>query len=204
MHLNDKMPKKQISNNKKPKPVNLLRKEYPKEEKSGAADVADKIYNFYKNGDLDFARDLAKYLVRLDWQNKKHDMIYRVEKAMKAKGDPAFNVFVEGIKRERRGSLPVDLGKVSISYSNRSRSSIEISLSIFDSSKVFVYRKSQYVFQVLSHSGKDKWYTVTLGDEPTCTCEDFTYRSNKVGGKCKHIFEVEAIKAVISLGSSSI
>jgi len=200
MPVNNEKKTKQVEK-KELKPISLLRKAYPKEEKDGAKDIANKVYALYKNGDEEFAKEIAKYLTRLDWQNKKHDMIYRVEKEMKAIGDPEFKVFIEKIKRERRGNLPVDMGEVSLSYKDRSKSSIAITVSLWG--RVLVERLNEpQSWRVHSHTDSDRWYIVKLGEAPECTCEDFTYRKNKVGGKCKHIYEVEAVKAVLNIASS--
>jgi hypothetical protein len=184
------------------KPLNLLRTAYPKEEKKGAVDIANTVYNLYKNGDIEFAKEIARYLTRLDWRNKKHDMIYRVENGMKAIGDEGFKTFIESIKRERRGKLPMDIGgEVAVAYKDRSKNSIRITVSLWG--KILAERLDEPDnWRVHSHADSDKWYSVRLGQKPECTCEDFVYRKNKVGGKCKHIYEVEAVKAVLNIAST--
>ncbi|QRF74081.1 hypothetical protein Micr_00609 [Candidatus Micrarchaeum sp.] len=184
------------------KTLSLLRDTYPKEEKSGAVEIAKTVYELYKNKDIDFAKQIMKYVTRVDWLNKKHDFIYRVEKEMKALGDPDFKSFIEAVKRERRGAIPVEIGGVTLKYENRSNTSINISVSIWGN--VMVERLRDGKWKVSSHSGADREpYIVSIGKNPSCNCPDFVYRKNKVGGKCKHIYEAEAVKAVIEMASES-
>jgi hypothetical protein len=168
------------------KTLSLLRNVYPKEEKSGAEEIAKTVYELYKNNDRNFAKQIMKYVTRVDWNNKKHDFIYRVEKEMKAFGDPDFKSFIEAVKRERRGAIPVEMGGVTVKYADRSNTSVNISVSIWGS--VMVERLKDGKWRVSSHSGTDREpYTVSIGKSPSCSCPDFVYRKNKVGGKCKHI-----------------
>jgi predicted nucleic acid-binding Zn finger protein len=182
------------------KALSLLRNAYPKEEKGGALQIANTIYELYKNNDRDFAKQIMKYVTRVDWPNKKHDFIYRVEKEMKALGGPDFKSFIEAVKRERRGAIPVEIGGVTVKYENRSNTSVKISVSIWGN--VIVERLADGRWRISSHSSTDKEpYIVSIGESPSCSCLDFVYRKNKVGGKCKHIYEAEAVKAAIEMAS---
>ena len=182
------------------KAISLLRDAYPKEEKNGAVEIAKTIYELYKDNDIDFAKQIMKYVTRVDWPNKKHDFIYRVEKEMKALGGPDFKSFIEAVKRERRGAIPVEIGGVTVKYENRSNTSVKISVSIWGN--VMVERLADGRWRISSHSSTDKEpYIVSIGESPSCSCLDFVYRKNKVGGKCKHIYEAEAVKAAIEMAS---
>ncbi|MCL4387578.1 hypothetical protein M1567_00270 [Candidatus Marsarchaeota archaeon] len=184
------------------KTLSLLRNAYPKEEKDGALQIANTVYELYKNNDKDFAKQIMKYVTRVDWLNKKHDFIYRVEKEMKSLGDPDFKSFIEAVKRERRGNIPIELGEVNLKYESKSNMSfVNISVSIWGN--VMVERLKEGKWRVSSHSGIDSEpYTVSIGKNPSCNCPDFVYRKNKVGGKCKHIYEVEAVKTIIEAAST--
>ncbi|MEM0154919.1 MAG: hypothetical protein QW814_03755 [Methanothrix sp.] len=182
------------------KTPNLLRNAYSKEEKAGAAEIAKTVYELYINNDRDFAKQIMKYVTRVDWLNKKHDFIYRVEKEMKAIGDPDFKSFIEAIKRERRGVIPIEIGGVTLKYADKSNSSVNISVSIWGS--VMVERLKDGKWRVSSHSNASmEPYKVSIGENPSCNCADFVYRKRKVGGKCKHIYEVEAVKSVLEMAA---
>jgi hypothetical protein len=45
-------------------------------------------------------------------------------------------------------------------------------------------------YRVRSRSKPNKFYTVTLGETPTCDCPDHAKRFKGQGTPCKHIWEV--------------
>ncbi|MCL5101816.1 MAG: hypothetical protein M1544_00455 [Candidatus Marsarchaeota archaeon] len=183
------------------KAFSLLRKAYPLEEKGGAKEVAVALYGLYKEGDIAFAKEIMQYVTRIDWSNKKHDFIYRVEKSMKELNDPEFTKLIESVKRERRGAIPVDNGELLIKYSDKTKKSVTISVSLWGN--IMVERlPEKNSWRIRSHTDSSATpYEVKTGATPSCTCADFKYRKNKVGGKCKHIHEAEAVEAVLRMAA---
>ncbi len=184
------------------KAISLLRKAYPIEEKAEATEIANAIYELYKNNDKEFAKEILKYVTRIDWLNKKHDFIYRAEKAMKAFKDSEFTELIEATKRELRGNIPIDNGSISIAYANKSRTAVNVSVSLWGATMVERLQEKQ-TYRVSSHTNSANGsYTVRIGKNPNCTCPDFVYRKNKVGGKCKHIYEAEAVEMALNMAVS--
>ncbi len=179
---------------------NLLRGYYSNDDNKRSADLANSIYKLYLNGDREIAEAIASYMLKLDWTDRKRDFSYLFENEIKNLGDEGFSKFIEKVKRKRRGEVLVEKGILSISYNKQSNG---VSLSVFLDGNPIIERVDKNTWNVHSHSNANFWYQVQFRDgHAVCPCDDFKYRSSKVGGKCKHIYEVEAVMKMLMLALS--
>ena len=174
---------------------NLLRKLYTVTNKDMAYGIAKSIAELYSSGSEEAALSIAGYILKLDWTNRKHDLNYWTDKYMKEFGDESFQLAIEKLKRELRGGSVVKRGELVIHYGQKGQG---IELLVTLGGKPFIEKVSQTEWHVHSHSERNLWYAVIFNNgTPICACRDFKYRKNTVGGKCKHIYAVEATKALL-------
>lgn len=168
----------------------LLRTYYTGDDNKRSADLANSIYKLYLNGDFSIAEAISGYMLKLDYLDRKRDFSYLFEKSIKSIGDEEFSKFIEKVKRKRRGEALVEDSVLSIRYN---KSSEGVNLSVFLGNLPIMERVDKETWNVHSHSAENFWYQVKFKDgRAVCPCDDFKYRSSKFGGKCKHIYEVEA------------